>query len=142
LRQEWRDQGHNLNGTFEKAIEYELQSTGEGVKIVILDGTDRGYGKIIDDGVKPEQIKSPYAPARIKGLTSYVERRMGIMGKEAISIAYAIATKHKQEGMPLPSTVIYSTTGKRTAFVFDATGDIDKIIEQYIFAELEETIDV
>ena len=132
IRDEWVKQGHDLTGTFEKSIQSRRTDADDSITIDILDTTQRGYGKILDDGVRAEQIKHPYAPARIKGLTRYAELRLGLSGKQAVSVAYAIATKHKQEGMPLPSSVKYSTTGKRTQFVADATREIDSLLREAI----------
>lgn len=132
IADEWIKQGHNLTGAFEAAIQSRRTDEGNTITIEILDTTERGYGKILDDGVRAEQILHPYAPARIKGLTNYAELRLGLSGKQAISTAYAIATKHKQEGMPLPSSCRFSVTGKRTQFVADATKEIDRLIKETI----------
>ena len=132
IADEWIKQGHDLTGAFEAAIQSRRTDSNGDIVIEILDTTERGYGKILDDGVRAEQIRHPYAPARIKGLTNYAQLRLGLSGKQAISAAYAIATKHKQEGMPLPSSRRFSVTGKRTQFVADATLEIDKLIKETI----------
>ena len=87
IADEWVKQGHNLTGAFEAGIQSRRTDIGGDIVIEILDTTERGYGKILDDGVRAEQIRHPYAPARIKGLTNYAELRLGLSGKQAISAA-------------------------------------------------------
>jgi hypothetical protein len=132
IRDEWDKQGHDLTGTFKESMRYEVKEEANSTVIRFIDGTERGYGIYLNIGVKPEEIRYPYAPARIKGLTNYAELRMGLEGKEAVSVAYAIATKHAKEGLPLPSTRKYSSTGSRTQFVQDVEGQIRETAKRYI----------
>ena len=141
IGEEWEKQGHNLSGKFiDSGMEYEVKETADEVTITIHDVTERGYGKILDDGVQASQIKYPYARARIQGLTQYAMARMGLDIKTATGVAYAIATKHAQEGMPLPGTVRFSSTGKRTKFVADALAEIEKIIEEEVTKRIEQEV--
>jgi hypothetical protein len=80
--------------------------------------------------------------AYIQGLIKYAQQRFGASGKEAVSIAFAIAKKHKKEGMPTQGSYAFSSTGERKHFfeiVFDVLNDhidmvvsegIDEIVEQ------------
>ena len=117
---EWKAQGHNLTGKAISEIETivkfqvnELQITG-----LVLD-----YMAINNQGVPSDRI--PYYPNSgnreseyIKGLIKYAKMRMGASDKKAKSIAFAIASKHKKEGMPTKNSVIkHSTTGRRTGFI-------------------------
>jgi hypothetical protein len=140
IQQEWAAQGHRLTGAFEERITFDFLVEGTDTIINFRDTTDRRYGKIINAGVRPDQIRYPFARARIEGLINYAKMRMGASDKDAVSIAFAIATKHKQEGMPLPGTERYSTTGKRTQFVEDATRELQPIIEQYMADAIREVI--
>ena len=54
------------------------------------------------------------------GLIEYVKKRMGKSDKEAKGIAFAIASKHKKEGMPTIKSQKHSQTGKRTGFIEQA----------------------
>jgi len=131
IADEWTAQGHDLTEKFREGMRATVD--GDDDKIIkIIDTTGSGYGKILDDGVKATQIKSPFAPPRIKGLTEYTKLRMGASDKDAISIAYAIAYKHSKEGMPLPSSKKYSKTGQRTKFVDAAKKKIDEIVKENI----------
>jgi hypothetical protein len=141
IQLEWAAQGHRLTGAFEEKITFDFLKEGTDTIINFRDTTDRRYGKIINAGVRPENIRYPFARARIEGLTNYAKLRMGASDKDAVSIAFAIATKHKDKGMPHPDTVAkYSTTGKRTQFVEDATRDLQPIIERYMADAIREVI--
>ena len=116
---EWKAQGHNLTGKAISEIETivkfqvnELQITG-----LVLD-----YMAINNQGVTADRI--PYYPGSgrktskyIDGLIEYAKKRMGASDKEAKSIAFAIASKHKKEGMPTRASARFSSTGRRTGFI-------------------------
>ena len=116
---EWKAQGHNLTGKAISEIETivkfqvnELQITG-----LVLD-----YMAINNQGVTADRI--PYTPNSgrppskyISGLIEYAKKRMGASDREAKSIAFAIASKHKKEGMPTRASARFSTTGRRTGFI-------------------------
>ncbi len=140
IKKEWVAQGHHLTGKFENSLETKIVKSSDSIKFQVIDGTDQGYGKILDDGVTAEQIKYPYAKARIKGLTEYAKLRMGVSDEDAVSIAFAIATKHAKEGMPLPSTKKYSSTGFRTKFVADADVKIREVLKDELFKEINKNV--
>ena len=116
---EWKAQGHNLTGKAISEIETivkfqvnELQITG-----LVLD-----YMAINNQGVPSDRI--PYYPnsgnresESIKGLIKYAKMRMCASDKKAKSIAFAIASKHKKEGMPTRASARFSSTGRRTGFI-------------------------
>lgn len=133
IRDEWDKQGHDMTGAFKKQLTHEIVESGDKINILIIDGTERGYGRILNVGVPASAIKSPYAPGRIAGLTNFVKLRMGLDGKEARSVAYAIATKHAQQGMPLPGTERFSQTGQRTEFVQAIEPQTKAIVQRYMF---------
>lgn len=137
LIDEWVKQGHRLTGAFEAGLEYEITTQGDDSRITFYDTTERGYGKIINDGVTADRI--PFYPGSgnktskyIQGLVNYAKLRMGASDKDAVSIAFAIAYKHKKEGMPTEASKRFSSTGKRVNFVGDATQEVDDIIEKHI----------
>jgi hypothetical protein len=130
IADEWNAQGHDLNGSFRDGMRYRITEENDVAKIEIIDTTDSSYGKILNEGVTAQQIRSPFAPARIRGLTMYAKLRMGASDKDAVSIAYAIASKHAKEGMPTPSSRQYSSTGNRTHFVEDAQKKITEILNK------------
>ena len=136
--EQWELQGHIMdNSKFVSELEYEIEEQGDVIHVRWY-GVE--YGKYINRGVDSGSIpfgqrtgakKSKY----IQGLIKYVERRMGISGKEGISIAFAIANKHKQEGMPTEASKKYSQTGKRTGWLDEALSsreqEIDRLINRY-----------
>lgn len=126
IAEEWKAQGHDLTGDFIKSLRFEI-TNGDTIKVY-----GNHYGAILDAGVTPDQIKYPFAKKRIEGLTDYAKIRLGASDKDAISIAFAIATKHAREGMPLPSSKRFSKTGKRTGFIEDAEKKFKPIIENII----------
>jgi hypothetical protein len=62
---------------------------------------------------------------------------MGVDDKAALSIAFAIAYKHKAEGMPTAASNRFSQTGKRTQFVEDATKEIDEVVRELMTETVE-----
>jgi hypothetical protein len=102
IKDEWTLAGHALSGAFEQSLAVEK----DGDKIHITGNT---YGIYMNFGVRAENI--PYTPRKrgqgkggtskyITGLHNYVKARIGITDeKESLSIAFAIAYKHSQEGI-------------------------------------------
>ena len=128
-------QGHKMTGAFEESL--ELLTDDKGVSCI-----GNTYGIYVNVGVKPSEIKHPFARARIEGLTSFVEYRMGLSGKEAVGVAFAIARTHKEEGMPTRGSYQYSDNGKRTDFVDDAIEQAEPEIIDLLFDEFVSGIDV
>ena len=123
LMDEWKAQGHFESGKIVDEIDYIIQQDLEQLSII---GNMYPYGVYQDTGVSASNIpytrgsgagKSKY----IEGLISWVQRRMAVSElKEAKSIAFAIATTQKKEGMPTQGALSHSATGKRTEWVSDA----------------------
>ena len=128
---EWKAQGHNLTGAAIKNMETVIRfQTNE----LIIEGFVPEYMAINNKGVLATKI--PYYPGSgrkeseyIKGLMRYAKQRFGASDKESKSIAFAIASKHKKEGMPTKSSAKYSSTGKRTGFIETA---LDKNSQKFI----------
>jgi len=137
---QWEMQGHVMpNSKFIEQLEYEITEE-EGTIFIRWYGVH--YAKHINRGVAANDIPYSRGSGRkksdyIKGLVKYVERRMGIGGKEGLSIAFAIANKHKQEGMPTEKSKKYSQTGKRTGWLDEAIDagaeELDRIITRHAF---------
>jgi hypothetical protein len=129
---EWRLQGHELTGSAVKQMETMVRME---INTLIIEGFVPDYMAINNEGVKSDRI--PYYPSSgrktskyIDGLIDYVQRRMGKSEKEAKGIAFAIASKHKKEGMPTKNSVIkHSKTGRRTGFIEIA---LDKNSQKFI----------
>jgi len=119
---EWKAQGHNLTGSAIKNMETVIHTETDKI---IIEGFVPDYMAINNKGVLATKI--PYYPGSgrkeseyIKGLMRYAKQRFGASDKEAKSIAFAIASKHKKEGMPTIKSQKHSKTGKRTGFIEQA----------------------
>lgn len=139
---EWKAQGHNLTG---KAIQELETRIVEKADSTIIEGYVIDYMATINEGVPASRI--PYtrgSGARssqyIRGLTDYVKRRMGKSDREAQKIAFAIASRHKREGMPTRASRRFSKTGKRTGFIEQALTDIEPELAQLIEQGVEKSI--
>jgi len=145
---EWRLQGHELSGAAVKQMETMVRME---VNTLIIEGLVPNYMAINNQGVPSNRI--PYYPGSerktskyIDGLIDYVQRRMGKSEKEAKGIAFAIASKHKKEGMPTKNSVIkHSKTGRRTGFIEIAleknSQKFIELIENAITFSVEATIE-
>lgn len=128
---EWRAQGNELSGSAVKQMETMIRFE---INTLVIEGLVPDYMAINNQGVPANKI--PYYPNSgnktskyISGLIDYVKRRMGKSDKEAKGIAFAIASKHKREGMPTKGSVRFSKTGKRTGFIEQA---LDKNSQKFI----------
>jgi hypothetical protein len=144
---EWRLQGHELTGSAVKQMETMVRME---INTLIIEGFVPDYMAINNQGVTAARI--PYTPNSgrppskyISGLIDYVQRRMGKSEKEAKSIAFAIASKHKKEGMPTKTSARFSKTGKRTGFIEQAldknSAKFIELIENAITFSVEATIE-
>jgi hypothetical protein len=144
---EWRLQGHELTGSAVKQMETMVRME---INTLIIEGFVPDYMAINNQGVTAARI--PYTPNSgrppskyISGLIDYVQRRMGKSEKEAKSIAFAIASKHKKEGMPTKTSARFSKTGKRTGFIEQAldknNAKFIELIENAVTFSVEATIE-
>jgi hypothetical protein len=147
IAMEWRAQGHELSGSAVKQMETLVKFE---INTLVIEGLVPDYMAINNSGVTAARI--PYTPNSgrppskyISGLIDYVKRRMGKSDKEAKGIAFAIASKHKKEGMPTKGSVRFSTTGKRTGFIEQAldknSAKFIELIENAITFSVEATIE-
>ena len=135
-------QGHSLNGAFEKSLNYVIEN-GQGFSTITFYG--KKYAKYLENGVSAAKI--PYTPhwwptARtgkkkslyIEALIRYCQLRKGLDEKEARRMAFAVAYKHKTEGMPTKASYQFSQTGKRTQFITDVlkSDEVKDILQRQI----------
>ena len=136
IADEWTAQGHDLSGKFRSALTYTIRQESDATYIDLIDGTS-GYGAILNKGVTADRI--PFSPGSgrktskyIQGLTRYAMARMGASEKDAVSIAFAIAYKHKEEGMPTNASKRFRKTGERTRFVEAVEKKINEVVTERI----------
>lgn len=149
IQKELMLQGHTGTGKLIDSIEYRVKNAFQQISIQIFSDY---YGKYVNFGVKSEKI--PYTihnkgDARRGGTSKYIEAleryvlENGFVSslKDAKSMAFAIAVKHKREGNPTRDSYKHSVTGKRTEFITDAIDSIevqlDNIIQEVIGRELQ-----
>ena len=123
----WKLQGHDLTGKFAKTIDYLVKEDGRKTVIEFL---IQDYGAIANKGVPASRI--PYSPGSGKKTSKYIEKlidyalkRMTSSEAEATKIAFAIASKHKKEGMPTNASKLFSQNGKRIEFIDDALKEVE-----------------
>ena len=144
---EWKAQGHNLTGAAIKNMETVIRMETDKI---IIEGFVPDYMAINNSGVTAPRI--PYYPGSgnktskyISGLIEYVKKRMGKSDKEAKSIAFAIASKHKKEGMPTIGSKRFSQTGKRTGFIEEALdkkqAEMSDLINSAIYQSMTITVE-
>jgi hypothetical protein len=141
---EWRLQGHELTGSAVKQMETMVRME---INTLIIEGFVPDYMAINNSGVTAARI--PYTPNSgrppskyISGLIDYVKRRMGKSDKEAKGIAFAIASKHKKEGMPTKTSARFSKTGKRTGFIEQALDKNSAKFVELIEVSVAATVEV
>lgn len=143
---ELREQGHNLSGALVGSIAHQVQVQANSISIR-FEAND--YGLIVNSGVPAERI--PYTPGRrsgaktsryIQALISYAQRRMGLVGREATSAAFAIARKHAREGMPTRGSYRYSSNGRRTGWIDQIVDQEPEFIEKTVTEWVEHEITI
>jgi hypothetical protein len=113
LLSEWEAQGHSMTGKVVKDIKYETKQTADTLE---LSGFMYPYANYQAHGAKWPNKRPPIEP-----LQRFVKLRMGITDeKKSKSIAFAIATKLKKEGLPSSGGMRFSKTGKRDKFIEEA----------------------
>jgi hypothetical protein len=139
MKQQLKIAGHVMTGELSESIESRILSTITGRKIEIWLNS---YGIALDQGVPPERIPFTEPSGRggrslyIEGLQRFARIKLGVTdNRESLSIAFAIARKHKKVGMPVkgPTQFIQKT--------LDATeADILKFAEEWGEAVFEAQI--
>lgn len=140
LAKELLDQGHRLSGDLISSLEYKIKAS---TSVLAIDFLANAYGAAVNTGVPASSI--PYTPGRrggggtsayIQALIRYVQRRMGLQGKEATSVAFAIARKHSREGMPTGSSYEFSNNSRRTGWIDQILSDdeekISEIVQEWV----------
>lgn len=144
LRKTIVDQGHSLTGALVASIEAKTVETLDGY---FIDFYYEKYGTAVDIGVSANKI--PFNPGSgaktskyIDALVKYVQQRMGVSGdKEAKSIAFAIAYKHKKEGMSTIASKRFSKTSERNRWVDNTLDRVESQLEILITNSLYAILD-
>ena len=143
LKKELEAQGHRDTGSLIDSINYEILIDSQEVNIVF---SYLFYGDIVNDGVPAANI--PFTPPSGRGGTSkYIEAlknwasRRGF--KKPLSAAFAIAAKHKKEGMPTKNSYKFSSNGRRKYWrAFTLETYLPQSLEIFASADLNELIGI
>lgn len=139
-------QGHRLTGALIDSVTYQVKQTATGA---LIEGLLLDYGIPVNTGVPAANIPyggggrgrtsrsrnirgSSRASAYIAGLKLFAKLRFRVNEKEAQRIAFAIANKHKKQGMPTQASKRFSSTGKRTGAIQDGLANVDDKIQEVI----------
>jgi len=149
LKQELKMQGHYLTGGLENSVVSDVLNNGNNVAVEVFAD---GYIDPVNDGVPAHKI--PYDPDNrsgaksskyIEGLKNYAKLRFGLTDdKAALGAAFAIAKKHKKEGMPTQGSYSFSKNGSRTEAIESVINANEKkignIIEKGVNADLDDLL--
>ena len=140
LATELEEQGHRLSGKLEKSISYEILQEPNAF-VIAFDYLK--YGIYVNNGVSPQNIPFSGRTGRggtskyIQALIDYAQAR-GM--NKPVSAAFAIAYKHKREGMPTKASRRFSANGRRTGFQNQVIEDVQKelpnLIDKHLFNQL------
>jgi hypothetical protein len=132
-------QGHKMTGALNDSIEYKVNAT---INSVMLEFLMLDYGMVQNFGIAPEKI--PFNPGSgaksskyIDGLKRFAKIKLGKNDKEAERVAFAIAYKQKQEGMPTNGS---KRMGKKTGAIFDALKDSEDEVTKMINLAMQEYV--
>lgn len=139
---EWKRQGHDLTGKAIQDIDSVIRRIpgGEVIDYYIADYMAYNNSGVLDTKIPYTRGSGKKKSKYIAGLTEYVKKRMRKSEREAQSIAFAIASRHKKEGMPTKASSRFSKSGKRTGFIEIALDDIEPKLAALIEQGVEESI--
>ncbi len=131
LQKELTQQGHKATGSLIQSIQYEVEFFINELSLAVsyLD-----YGLIIENGVSPQRI--PFGGSKKGDFSKYISALMAWIKQKGLEqdeksikgFAFAIAKKHKKEGMPTKNSYKFAKNGRRLGFQnFVITQNRDKI---------------
>lgn len=142
LRNELAQQGHKATGSLINSIDYEVEFFKKELSLAI---SYLSYGVVMDKGVSPQRI--PFGKGGgsvskyINALMDWIKQK-GIETKEKNikSFAFAIAQKHKKEGLPTRGSYKFSKNNRRLGFQKFVINDNQEKIEDLIGKDLAQAV--
>lgn len=131
LQDKLQAQGHGVKGR-SKLIDSMEWSIKRVATLYVADMLMEDYGVFVDKGVTAGRI--PFNPGSGKKVSKYITGlynfwlKKGLNSKEALSASFAVAKKHKKEGMPTRSSFRHSKDGTRLKFQTSTLEELDKRI--------------
>ena len=120
---ELKAQGHVATGRGINSIQALITEQSEDRAVGVIMAEDYLIGPV-DKGVKRSRI--PYTPGQSRARTSlYIQGlinwartvKPSLTDQERKSFAFAVAAKHKKEGMPTRGSYAFSTNGRRKGWI-------------------------
>lgn len=140
LKSELEAQGHRATGRLADSIE---AVNGGSEFLLVSEILMESYWNNVNYGVSASKI--PYSGRNGRGGTSlYIQGlinwakviKPNLSEKEAKSFAFAVANKHKKEGMPTRGSYAYSNNGRRLRFVETALIGFEAQLEKDLDLDL------
>lgn len=147
LAYELAQQGHKATGSLISSIEYNVTAFADALALEIQ---YLEYGRYVETGVPANRIpfgkKTGAKTSKyIQALIEWVKVKRIASGLQAVGLAFGIARKHKQEGMPTRGSFAFSRNGRRTGFqtfvINQNAGKIDDIIQDGLEATVSAQLD-
>jgi hypothetical protein len=142
LREELVGQGHRATGRLIESIEYNVNAFVDGLELQV---SYLRYGAIVNNGVRANRV--PYGKKTgaktsqyIQALIKWVKVKGIAQGLEAKGVAFAIAKKQAQVGIPTPKSVAFALNGRRVGFQDYVVDTQQKQIEEALQGGLETTV--
>lgn len=141
LRAELSAQGYVLSGNLLRSV--EAVATTSARRTVIEFWSD-DYGEKLNTGLTAQYFKNRSGAQRlsdIQELERWVKRRIGLSGRAALRVAFAIDRAHMREGMPTRGAYRFSSNGRRTGWVDFTIQDneekVKELIESFAFESVQ-----
>lgn len=135
LKKELQGQGHVLTGTLLKTMTNVITSTPDTTEGAIV---MQDYYQVVNTGISANRI--PYNRGSGKKSSKYIDSlirfwkiKKGLSDKEAKSAAFALANKHKKEGMFTANSKKFASLKRRFGFfnrTIDNNATINKLPEK------------
>lgn len=117
-------QGHNNTGSLLESVRLTINEVFSGI---VIEASTLDYGTYLNTGRRAGTMPP------VNAIKRWVEQRgIASQEKEVNSIAWAIATKIKQEGIPTRGAMKFSKNGRRTNWIEAVLFDNEQIITDYI----------
>lgn len=127
IREEFEKQGHTLTGAYSRSLDSKISKTS-------LIGYGEAYGKIINEGIKPEDVSERMMP----GLINYFKLR-GYNDNAAAKFAVLTFHRWKKEGVSTVASNRFSKTGERHHFIEKALNN--PIIDKHMILGIDKMVD-
>lgn len=145
LREELLNQGHEATGNLISTLRYDITKDTDGFTLqVFMDE----YGIFVNNGVSKSRIaysrgSGAKSSLYISALIEWIKQKGIESGeREVKNFAFAIANKHKQEGMPTSDSSRFSKNGRRTGFIDNVLEDNINEVDSILTSEISTTVEV